>query len=139
MNLYWLYDLPNGLFGMLTIAATVAIGLGGLYATRRWVRRVHGDRHSHNEPVGYYLNAICVFYGVTLGLLLVATWQTHSDVETKVGAEAAAVGALYREVSSLPEPKRSLLQSDLRQYTRQVIDLAWPQQRLARDHPTARG
>ena len=130
MNLYWVYDLPNWLFGMLTIAVMVAIGLGGLYATRRWVRRVHGDRHSHNEPVGYYLNAVCVFYGVTLGLLLVATWQTHSDVETKVGDEAAAVGALYRDVSSLPEPNRSLLQSDLRQYTRQVIDLAWPQQRL---------
>jgi hypothetical protein len=48
MNMYWVYDLPNWLFGVLTIAVTVAIGLGGLYATRKWVRRVHGDRHSHN-------------------------------------------------------------------------------------------
>lgn len=129
MNMYWVYDLPNWLFGVLTIAVTAAVGLGGLYAIRRWVQRVHGDRHSHNEVVGYYLGAVCVFYGITLGLLAVATWQTYSDVETRVGEEAAAVGALFRDVSTFPDPKRTELQSDLRQYTRQVIDVAWSQQR----------
>jgi hypothetical protein len=93
------------------------------------VRRVHRDRHSHNEIVGYYLGAVCVFYGITLGLLAVAAWQTYSDVETRVGQEAAAIGALYRDFSSFPEPDRTELQSDLRQYTRQVIDVAWPEQR----------
>jgi hypothetical protein len=129
MNMYWVYNLPNWLFGVLTVAVTVAVGLGGLYATRRWVRHVHGDKHSHNEVVGYYLSAVCVFYGITLGLLAVATWQTYSDVETRVGEEAAAVGALHREVSTFPDPNRTELQSDLRQYVRQVIDVAWPQQR----------
>jgi hypothetical protein len=129
MNMYWIYDLPNWLFGVLTIVVTVAVGLGGLYATRGWVRRVHGDRHSHNEVVGYYLGAVCVFYGITLGLLAVATWQTYSDVETRVGEEAAAVGALFRDVTSFSDPNRAELQSDLRQYVRQVIDIAWPQQR----------
>jgi len=129
MKMYWVYDLPNWLFGVLTIAVTGAIGLGGLYATRKWVRRVHGDRHSQNEVVGYYLGAVCVFYGITLGLLVVATWQNYSDVETRVGEEAAAVGALYRDVSSFPDPNRTVFQADLRQYVRQVIDVAWPQQR----------
>jgi hypothetical protein len=129
MNMYWVYDLPNWLFGVLTIAVTVAIGLGGLYATRKWVRSVHGDGHSHNEVVGFYLGAVCVFYGITLGLLVIATWQTYSDVETRVGEEAAAVGALYRDFSSFPDPNRTELQADLRQYLRQVIDVAWPQQR----------
>jgi hypothetical protein len=129
MNMYWVYDLPNWLFGLLTIMVTVAIGVGGLYATRKLVRRVHGERHSHNEAVGFYLGAICVFYGITLGLFAVATWQTYTDVETRVGEEAAAVGALYRDVSSFPDPNRTALQADLRQYVRQVIDVAWPQQR----------
>jgi hypothetical protein len=72
MNMYWLYELPNWLFGVLTIALTAAVGLSGLHTTRRWVRRVHGGRHLHNEVVGYYLSAVCVFYGITLGLLAVA-------------------------------------------------------------------
>jgi len=93
------------------------------------VWRVHGDRHSHNEVVGFYLGAVCVFYGITLGLLAVATWQAYTDVETRVGDEAAAVGALFRDVSSFPDPNRTELQADLRQYVRQVIDVAWPQQR----------
>ena len=129
MNFYWVYDLPNWLFAVLTVALTIAIGLGGLYATRRWVRRVHGERHSHNEVVGLYLGAVCVFYGITLGLVVVATWQNHSDVDTRVGEEAAAVGALYRDVSSFPDPTRTELQADLRQYVLQVINVAWPQQR----------
>src|SRR5208282_204472 len=129
MNVYWVYDLPTWLFGLLTVAVTVAVGLGGFYTRRKWVRRVHGDEHSHNEIVGFYLGAICLFYGITLGLLAVATWQTYTDVETTVGEEAAAVGALYRDVSSFPDPNRTELQSDLRQYARQVIDVAWPQQR----------
>jgi hypothetical protein len=129
MNIYWVYDLPNWLFGTLTIAITEAIGLGGLYATRKWVRRIHGTEHSHNEVVGFYLSAICVFYGITLALLAVGTWQIYSDVDSRVGEEAAAVGVLYRDISSFPEPIRTELQADLRQYTRQVIDVAWPLQR----------
>jgi hypothetical protein len=129
MNLYWVYDLPNWLFGALSIGICEAIGLGGLYATRKWVRRIHGTEHSHNEVVGFYLGAICVFYGITLGLLAVGTWQIYSDVDTRVGEEAAAVGVLYRDISSFPEPSRTELQADLRQYTRQVIDVAWPLQR----------
>ena len=129
MNLYWIYDLPNWLFGALTIGVTEAIGLGGLFATRKWVRSIHGSEHSHNEVVGFYLGAICVFYGITLGLLAVGTWQIYSDVDTRVGEEAAAVGVLYRDISSFPGPNRTELQADLRQYTRQVIDVAWPLQR----------
>src|SRR5580700_640620 len=129
MNFYWVYDLPTWLFALLTIAVTVAVGLAGLFATRKWVRRIHGDVHSHNDVVGFYLGAVCVFYGITLGLLAVATWQNFTDVETRVGEEAAAVGALYRDVSYFPDPNRTELQTDLRQYVRQVIDVAWPQQR----------
>jgi hypothetical protein len=129
MNFYWVYDLPTWLFAVLTIAVTVAVGLAGLFATRKWVRRIHGDVHSHNDVVGFYLGAVCVFYGITLGLLAVATWQNFTDVETRVGEEAAAVGVLYRDVSAFPEPYRPELQSDLRRYAREVIDVAWPLQR----------
>lgn len=129
MNMYWVYDLPNWLFAALTIAIAVAIGLAGFYATRKWVRRVHGDEHSHNDIVGYYLGTICLLYGITLGLVVVGTWQTYTDVDTKVDEEASAVAALYRDVSSFPDPKRAELQADLREYTRQLIDVGWPLQR----------
>jgi hypothetical protein len=129
MNMYWVYDLPNWLFAALTVAVAVAIGLSGFYATRKWVRRVHGDELSHNDIVGFFLGAICLLYGITLGLVAVGTWEAYSDVDAKVDQEASAVAALYRDVSSFPDPKRAELQADLREYTRQLIDVGWPLQR----------
>jgi hypothetical protein len=129
MNVYWVYDLPIWIFGLLTVAVTTAVGLAGFWATRKWVRRIHGDEHSHNEIVGYYLGAVCLFYGITLGLLAVGTWQVYADVGAKVDEEASALAALYRDVQSFPDPRRVELQTDLREYARQVIDVAWPMQR----------
>jgi len=129
MNMYWVYDLPNWLFAALTVAVAVAIGLIGFYATRKWVRRVHGDEISHNDIVGFFLGTIGLFYGITLGLVAVGTWEAYSDVDNKVGEEASALAGLYRDVSSFPDPKRAELQTDLREYAHQVIDVAWPLQR----------
>jgi len=129
MNMYLVYDLPSWLFAVLTVAVAVAIGLIGFYATRKWVRRVHGDEISHNDIVGFFLGTIGLFYGITLGLVAVGTWQAYSDVDTKVDQEASSLAALYRGVSNFPEPKRSELQADLREYTRRLIDVAWPLQR----------
>jgi len=129
MDMYWLFNLPIRLFGLLIISVTVAVGLVGFRATRKWVRRVHGEEHSHNDIVGFYLAANCVYYGITLGMLAIGTWQAYSDVDTKVGEEASVLAALYRDVSNFPDPKRAELQADLREYTHQVIDIAWPLQR----------
>jgi hypothetical protein len=129
MSFYWVYDLPDWLFGTLTVALFVAIGLTGLYLTRGQVQRLHIAEHSHNDIVSFYLAAVTVFYGITVGLLAVGTWTTYATVEDKVDHEAASIGALYRDVSEYPEPLRSRLQQHLRDYTRGVIDVGWPLQR----------
>lgn len=63
--------------------------------TRKWVRRVHGEEHSHNDVVSFCLAATCVFYGITLGMLAIGTWQAFSDVDTKVGEEASVLAAWF--------------------------------------------
>ncbi len=125
----WVYDLPNWMFGVLTIALFLAFGLTGLAATRAWVPSLHHESHSHNDVVGAYLGAVTVFYGITLGLLMVGVWGTYSDAEVKVDSEAATMAALYRDITHYPEPVRGRLQEEMRTITRQVIDLSWPQQR----------
>lgn len=134
-SVYWVYDIPDWLFTLLTVTLTVLVGLGGMFATRNWVKRLH-HAHSHNEMVSYYLSAIGVFYGITLGLIAVSTWQTYTDVDTKVTLEAASLGALWRDVSSYPEPQRTMLRDGLRHYTRDLIDFAWPLQRRGIIPPT---
>jgi Protein of unknown function (DUF4239) len=129
MNIYWVYVLPTWLFGILTIAVFVLTGVGGMFATRKWARGLHFEDHSHNDIVGFFLGAVTVSYGVTLGLMSVGAWTTHTDAEMKVAQEAASLAALYRDVSSYPVERRTELQDDLRHYTREVIDVAWPAQR----------
>jgi hypothetical protein len=126
--MYWVYDLPNAMFAVLMVAVFVGFGLAGLYLTRGWVQRLHRVDHSHNDIVGFYLAAVTVFYGITLGLLAIATWTTYSEVQGKIDHEATALGGLYRDISAYPEPARSIMQEDLRRYTRGVIDVGWPMQ-----------
>ena len=82
VSFYWVYDIPNWLFCLLTILVFVGFGVIGLLPSRGWVRRQHRINHSHNDIVGYYLAAVTVFYGITLGLVAVGTWTTYSDVGT---------------------------------------------------------
>lgn len=128
MKIYWIYNLPNWLFGILTLAVFVAFGLAGLYLTRRWVRRLHHVDHSYNDIVGFYMAGVTVLYGVSVGLLAIGAWATYTEAQGKIDHEAAALSALYSDISVYPEPARSIMQNDLRAYTRAVIDVGWPMQ-----------
>jgi hypothetical protein len=128
IDMYWVYSLPNWLFGLLTVGLFVAFSVAGIFCTRAWIRRMH-VRLSHNDIVGFYLAGLTVLYGVSLGLLAIGAWTIYTETENKVAQEAADLSGLYGSVSALPEPTRSLLQNDLREYTRWVIDVGWPQQR----------
>ena len=129
MKLYWLYDLPTWLSCSLTVVAFVAFGLAGLYLTRAWVRRLDSnEHHAYNHIVGFYFAGVTVLYGVCAGLLAIGAWATYSDVQGKVDHEATALGALYRDIDAYPEPARTVMENDLRRYTRAVIDVGWPMQ-----------
>ncbi len=91
--MYWVYDLPNWLFELLTIGLFVAFSLTGMLLTRSWMRRIHVQR-SHNDIVGFYLAGLTVLYGVSLGLLAVGAWTTYTDTEAKVSQEAGSLSSL---------------------------------------------
>src|SRR4029078_8126454 len=86
-----------------------------------------------NEILGDYLQYFGVIYGLLLGLLAVATYQNHTDVEKAVANEASSLAALYRDLSAYPGPERSDLKSLIREYTRSTIEDAWPLQRQGID------
>jgi hypothetical protein len=127
--MHWIYDLPNWLFGLLTVLVFCAFGIIGLAATRRWAPSLHHENLSYNDIVGYYFGAITVLYGITLGLLMIGTWTTFTDTQDKVDREASTLAAFYLDANHYPEPTRGRLRDDLRAYVRQVIDVGWPLQR----------
>ncbi|MCX6952188.1 MAG: DUF4239 domain-containing protein [Verrucomicrobia bacterium] len=128
MSLLHLYDLPSWLFGAIVVGAFVAFALTGQLIVRRFQPRWFGDK-DYNDMVGQYLSASGVFFGITLGLLSVGAWENFTSVDGAVSQEATEIGVFYRIVNNYAEPGRTVLTDQVRTYTRNEIDLAWPKQR----------
>ena len=81
-----------------------------------------------SEFSGAMLQAIMVFYGLAVALIAVSVWQTYADVSKIISEEASSIAGLYRDVSCYPEPQRTTLQGDLKDYVEYILDKAWPLQ-----------
>src|SRR4051812_45141703 len=123
-----LFDLPLYISGPAIILALCGFGLGGLFVVRRHVLprlRIHNH---DSEFSGAMLQSVMVFYGLAVALIAVSVWQTYSDVSKVISQEATTLAALYRDLSGYPEPIRSQLQQELRDYVDYTIHQAWPLQ-----------
>jgi len=127
--LYWVYDLTTTTFAILMIAVFVVFYWLGAIFVRPFLRQFIKNTRGANDVVGYILSCFCVFYGLLLGLIAVTAYQNSSDTSANVTREAAALSALYEDVSRYPDPYGQNLAWLLRDYTRYVIKYAWPLQR----------
>ena len=134
--LEFLYDLPHLVVAPAIIGSLCVFALGGMLVVRRWVLPHLQVRVEDSEFTGAMLQAILVFYGLAVALIAVSVWQNYSDAGKVVTGEASAINALYRDVTSYPEPIRTQLQDALRDYTEQVVQGAWPLQQQGKI-PTA--
>jgi len=126
---YWIYDYSSASIGLLFAAVFVGFTWLGTIVLRPLVRSwIHGKRTA-NDMVGFAFSGFSVLYGLLLGLLAVAAYQNFSSVSDLVDKEASVVASLYRDTEGFPAPIKSNLQRELREYTRFVVDKAWPQQR----------
>ena len=125
----WLFDLPLVVSGPAIIAAMCVLALTGLAVVRRHVRPLLRVGSGDSDFMGAMLQSVMVFYGLAVALIAVSVWQTYSQVSRIVSEEATSLAALYRDVTSYPDPVRGELQKQLREYVHYVIHEAWPQQR----------
>lgn len=131
----WMYNLPTWLMAVLFIAGFVAFGWAGVYLFGPVVRRRFSQNVGHNEHVTFIVNVVGLFYGLLLGLVVVAAYQHYSDVQEKVSNEATALGVLYRDIAGLPNPLRSDLQAQLSDYNLYLINEVWPIQQRTGNIP----
>lgn len=125
----WLYEVSPRIAALIMVIVIESLALIGLVLVRRFViPRLH-YHDGANDAVSGTVQAIGVFYGITVGLIAVGVWNTNSNASDLVSKEAASLGSLYRDVSEYPSPVRDELRAKLREYTLYVIDEAWPAQR----------
>lgn len=128
----WAYEISPLQLALIMVASIEAVSLVGLLLARRFLLPHLRFHDGVNDAIGGTVQAIGVFYGITVGLIAVGVWNTNSNSDDLVSKEAASIGALYRDVSGYPEPARGKLQSGLREYTHAVIEQVWPEQRKGR-------
>jgi Flp pilus assembly pilin Flp len=128
MDLSWIHDVSPDRLALLLIAVFVGFYWAGLILLRPILRQFVKNTRGANDIVGYILSCFCVFYGLLLGLIAVTAYQGVSEAGSNVTREAAALSALYEDVSRYPDPYGQNLRWLLRDYTRYVIKYAWPLQ-----------
>src|SRR5436190_17361971 len=125
----FLFNLPLVIVGAAILVLLCAFALTGQAIFSRLIlpRLKLGPEESVFTSA--MMQAVMVFYGLAVALIAVSVWQTHTDAAATISGEATALGVLYREVGGYPEPLRSQLREDLREYVEYVIREAWPLQR----------
>jgi uncharacterized MnhB-related membrane protein len=122
----WIYEIPPLQAALIIMVFVEAVSLVGLFLARRFlVPRLH-YHDGINDAVSGTVQAIGVFYGITVGLIAVGVWDTHTNATDLVSKEAAAIGGVYRDLGGYPSPLREELRSELRDYTTYVIEQEWP-------------
>jgi hypothetical protein len=74
------------------------------------------------------VHSVMVFCGLALALIAVNVFETYADVSKIISQEATTLAVLYGDVGGYPDPIRSQLQKELRDYVDYVIHKAWPMQ-----------
>ena len=125
----WLYEIRPLYTALVLVLCIETASIIGLFLARSlvmpWLRYHEGA----NDAVSGTVQAIGVFYGITVGLIAAGVWNTNSNASDLVSKEAVSIGTLYRDVSGYPSPLREELRSKLRDYTVFVIEEAWPAQK----------
>lgn len=133
----YLEHLPPWLCGVIIVSSFVVLSIIGL-ALFQWltVGRLRLTEEMNNDII-FFASAIAVFYSLTVGLIAVGVWTTYTEVDNTVSAEATAIGCFYRDISGYPEPTRTRLQTQVREYTVFLIEQAWPAQRRGKSTDVA--
>ncbi|MCW5769723.1 MAG: DUF4239 domain-containing protein [Phycisphaeraceae bacterium] len=124
-----LFDIPLVITGPAIIIILCLYSVVGLLIVRRCILPRLRVQIADSEFGGAMLQAVMVFYGLATALIAVGVWQSYSDTAKLVSGEATSLAALYRDIDTYPEPFRSTVHADIREYTRYIIEEAWPLQR----------
>src|SRR5215204_848940 len=129
---FWMYELPPVLTALLMAVFIETVSVAGLVLARRFVVPRLSYKGDINEAVSGTVQAIGVFYGITVGLIAAGVWSTNATASELASKEATSIAALYRDVGGCPQPARDELRARPREYTVFVIEQAWPAQQKGR-------
>jgi len=105
----WLYEISSLRAALLLVGLAEFLSLVGLLLTRRYLIPKFHFGEGINDAISGTVQAIGVFYGITVGLIAVAVWNSNTSASNLVSGEATSIAGLYRDVNGYPSPIREEL------------------------------
>jgi len=125
----FIYDIPTRSLAIYFSLFAVAAMVIGMLVVKPLLRLLIGTGPDFNQTIGQATAGFSLFYGLLLGLLTVAAYQNNERVKEAIMAEATALGALYADMNSYPEPLRTDMKEMMRDYVLFTINDDWPAHR----------
>jgi hypothetical protein len=125
----FLGELPPHVAALYFSGFFVGVTWLGIIFVRPFLRIWFRREENTNDLVTYAASGFSLFYGLLLGLLSVAAYQSTKDVGDYANREAMTIASIYRSSDAYPEPLRSEVQWLLRDYTLYVVNKDWPAHR----------
>lgn len=123
----WIYSNPTWLWGTLLVLIVTGLSCLGLAVAHG---RVNVDmRRKQNDVTAAAMGIVGVAYAVLIAFIAVAAWESFTDADKIVDAEASFVGNLYRDTIGLSEAKAAPMRADIKTYLDEVIHTEFPAQR----------
>lgn len=127
--MYWIYDIPTWILGILIISSIVLFSCLGLVFSRTYFYNRYRISADTNDAVSMFVSSMGMLYGLLLGLVAVATWENYTSIDSIAAKEATSLSQLYRDVNTLKNPIKAELQQNIKDYLVDVIEVAWPAQK----------
>jgi hypothetical protein len=119
-----IYAMPSWAMMALVVGVVVILSLLGLAAASRLIPPEM--RRRHNEFVGFNSALVGVFFAVLLAFIAVAAWESFGKAGETAATEASLAGDLFRDAHAMPEPLKSKLTDEIRDYVQIVLAKEWP-------------
>ncbi len=119
-----IYGVPTWVMAVVVIGLILVLSLIGLAVASRVLPAEL--RHKHNEFAGFNSALVGVFFAVLLAFIAVAAWESFGRAGDTAEKEASLAGDLWRDAFALPDPLKTQLVGNIRDYVEIVIDKEWP-------------
>lgn len=117
--------MESVIFGLVVIAVTTAVSVGGFLAFRRFVKADYLNRH--HDIADPMLSLLGTLYSVLLGFLVAGAVSRFDEARHTVHAEANAIANIFRLSYGLQGEQKEKVRKLCREYCTVMVQDEWRQ------------
>src|SRR5262245_53765455 len=106
------------------VFAVNAVAVTGLLLVRRRIN--HAALARYNNVASAVFSIVGTLFTVLLAFVVIVVWESRDKADERAALEAGILGDLMRDAGLFPDPERTELRNELREYGQAVIDEEWP-------------